>query len=97
MDWRQVSPATLEERLIYWTIVGTWGLWLLGALYVVGPLLGYTLVAIVIGRWLGLIGAHQTADVRIPRVPSSGSSACWQCCWRSSSVMPIKSSDWIRP
>lgn len=57
MGWRELQPETLEERLIYWTIVGTWGLWLLGALYVVGPALGYALMAILIARALGIAGA----------------------------------------
>lgn len=54
MDWRQLQPETLEERLIYWTLVSTWGLWLLGALYIVGPVLGFVLLGIVIVRWLGI-------------------------------------------
>jgi hypothetical protein len=49
-----LHPETLEERLIYWAIVSTWVLWLLGALMLVGPALGYGLLAIVIARALGL-------------------------------------------
>ncbi len=56
MGPQSVQPETLEERLIYWAIVGTWGFWLLGALYVLSPLLGFGLVAIVIARALGLTG-----------------------------------------
>jgi hypothetical protein len=35
----RIKPRTPEESLIYWAIVGTWGLWLLGALYHALPLL----------------------------------------------------------
>lgn len=56
MGPQYLQPETLEERLIYWTIVGTWGLWLLGALYVVAPVLGFVLVGIVCVRTLGLTG-----------------------------------------
>lgn len=56
MGWRELQPQTLEERLIHWTIVSTWGLWLLGALYVVGPVLGYALLGLVIARGLGIYG-----------------------------------------
>jgi hypothetical protein len=55
MDRLEVQAETLEERLIYWTIVSTWGFWLLGALYVVGPVLGYVLLGIVLARELGLM------------------------------------------
>ena len=45
---------TPEERLIYWTIVSTWALWLIGALYHVSPLLAWTLACIGAQRRLGL-------------------------------------------
>ncbi len=67
MDWRELRPQSLEERLIYGTIVWTWGLWLLGALYVVGPLLGYALVLLLIVRALGLTGEQPA----LPRLPVS--------------------------
>ncbi len=46
---------TPEERLVFWTITTTWGIWLIGGLYHVFPILGWTLVALAIGRRLGLI------------------------------------------
>ena len=67
MDWRQLQPETLEERLIYWTIVSTWGLWLLGALYIVGPVLGYVLLAMVIARALGI----SAEPLRVSHLPVS--------------------------
>lgn len=38
-------PQAAAERLIATTIASTWLLWLLGALYIVGPVLGWTLAA----------------------------------------------------
>nr|WP_298927032.1 O-antigen ligase domain-containing protein [uncultured Erythrobacter sp.] len=40
-------PQTPAERLIALSIVWTWPLWLVGGLYIVGPVLGWTLAAIV--------------------------------------------------
>ncbi|MBU2533799.1 MAG: O-antigen ligase domain-containing protein [Alphaproteobacteria bacterium] len=54
MVTRHATPETLEERLVYWAIVSTWGLWLLGALYVVGPVIGYGLILLFVARFLGL-------------------------------------------
>jgi hypothetical protein len=48
-----VRPETLEERLIYWSIVGTWGFWLIGGLYVLAPALGWMLVALGVYRMMG--------------------------------------------
>jgi hypothetical protein len=40
-------PENLPERLIVWAILGTWGLWLIGGLYIVGPALAWILALIV--------------------------------------------------
>jgi hypothetical protein len=40
-----IRPETLDERLVYGAIVWTWGLYLLGALYAVYPVLGWILAA----------------------------------------------------
>jgi hypothetical protein len=52
---------TPEERLVFWMIVSTWGLWLIGGLYHLFPLLGWVLVAIALGRRIGLVddGGHE--------------------------------------
>jgi hypothetical protein len=55
-----IQPETLEERLIYWAIVGTWGFWLLGGLYVLSPVLGFGLIAIIAARALGILGEPET-------------------------------------
>lgn len=46
----RLRPQTLEERLIFWPIVATWGLWLAGAQFVVYPLLGLVLAGIALWR-----------------------------------------------
>lgn len=45
MATSDLGPLTADERLIYWAIVLTWLGWLLGALYFLGPLLGWWLAA----------------------------------------------------
>jgi len=63
---QQIRAETLEERMVYWTIVWTWGLWLLGALYVVGPVIGYALVALGAARYLGLLEDPSRRPMRVP-------------------------------
>ena len=52
------SRDTLEEIAVYWAIVATWALWLLGALYHVFPLFGLSLVLLALGRRIGVIEDH---------------------------------------
>lgn len=44
-------PQILPERLIAATITGSWALWLVGGLYIAGPLLGWTLAVLVVRAW----------------------------------------------
>lgn len=56
-----------EERLVVLTLRCTFLLYLMGALYVVGPALGWCLGAIAIGRWLLERRPHgPSAPIRIP-------------------------------
>ncbi len=48
-----LRPENLEERLIYWAVISTWGLWLLGAGFVAFPLLGWFLAGIAMARRIG--------------------------------------------
>lgn len=41
------DPEILSERLIVWAITSSWWLYLIGGLYIVGPVLGWTLAALV--------------------------------------------------
>ena len=61
-----IRAETLEERLIFWAIVLTWIFWSLGALYLVAPALGWLMLTISIGRYLGLIQAPNRMIKRIP-------------------------------
>ncbi len=54
----EVRPETPEERVIFLAIVGTWLIWLVGGLYVAGPLIGYGLLGLVIARYTGMTGAE---------------------------------------
>lgn len=62
MAQTHVRPETLEEHLIYWSIVGTWGIWVMGGLYILAPALGWTLAAIATARRLGLTKAPHAID-----------------------------------
>ena len=49
-------PETLEERIVYWSLVGTWALWAIGALYIAVPAIGWSLAALIFAQRHGLIG-----------------------------------------
>jgi len=66
MGAQAVRPETLEEHIVYWTIVTTYGLWLLGALYITGSAIGYVLLAVFAARWLGLIDDQTRRHLFIP-------------------------------
>lgn len=59
-------PDTLEERIVYWSLVGTWGLWAIGALYIAIPAMGWSLAALVVADRLGIIGAWEEEALPIP-------------------------------
>lgn len=48
---RGISPNTIEEKIVYRSIVLTWVFYIFGALYIVGPVLAMTLNAIILWRW----------------------------------------------
>jgi hypothetical protein len=58
------SPETLEERIVYWSITGTWLIWLSGGLYILAPSVGWTLAAIATTRRLGLNKNVHRRDTR---------------------------------
>ena len=59
MDPPHLQPETLEERIIYWAIAGTWGFYLLGGLYILSPALGWSLALLAVCRRLGLAESTQ--------------------------------------
>lgn len=66
MNAASVWPESLEEKLVYWVIVSTWGLWLIGALYLVAPALGWGLVALSIARRHGIVGDEEPYPATLP-------------------------------
>lgn len=66
MGAHALQPDTLEERLVQVTIVSTWVFWLAGALYIVGPLLGLCLGAIIVLRRLGIGSREAVARAWLP-------------------------------
>ena len=46
----RIAPENSEERLIWWAIVGAWGFYAIGALYLVGPALAIVLLSIYAWR-----------------------------------------------
>jgi hypothetical protein len=61
MDTQPIRPKTLEEQVVHNAIIYTWVLWLFGAIYVVGAVIGYLLLIIYIARALGFLN-----DERLP-------------------------------
>ncbi len=45
-----LRPENLEERLVWVALVGTWGFYLLGALYLVAPVIGWLLCLCLVAR-----------------------------------------------
>lgn len=69
MDASADHPQTPAERLIARTIESTWLLWLLGALYIVGPALGWILAALAsLSLYLGRADTVQEGSHRISAV-----------------------------
>ena len=66
MGPQQIQPDTIEEHLVYRAIVWTWGFWLLGLLYVVGPLVGGALFLIFVARYAGLLPSPKPRPLRVP-------------------------------
>lgn len=66
MGPKEIQPNSIEERLVYRAIVWTWGLWLLGLLYFVGPLVGLALMVIFAARFAGLMDDPDRRPLRVP-------------------------------
>jgi hypothetical protein len=61
-----LHPETPEENVVYYTIVWTWGFWLLGALYIVAPVIGWYLATIALLRYLGVSPTKSEHSFKIP-------------------------------
>ena len=60
------DDQTPEEALVYWVIVGTWGLWLAGGLYHVYPIVSWTLAYWGFARRFGLTDHNPAGFKPIP-------------------------------
>ena len=67
-----LGEFSADERLIFWIIVSTWGAWLLGAVYVIAPVLGWWLAARILMERVR--GGGST-------VPSSAAAASLSWLW----------------
>lgn len=59
-------PETLEERIVYWSLAGTWLMWAIGALYIVMPAMGWLLLMLVLARRAGLLDDRDDVDLNLP-------------------------------
>ncbi len=50
-----MAPSNIEERIVWYSIVGTYGFYVLGALYVLAPVIAWILFGIVVVRTLRFI------------------------------------------
>ncbi len=88
-----LRPETREERIVYYTILWTWGFWVLGALYIVAPVVGWYLAYVALSRYLGLSSRLLRGARRaFPRESSSGGCRWRRCSSRSSPRISISSS-----
>jgi hypothetical protein len=61
-----IRPETHEERVIYNTIVWTWGFWSIGALYIVAPVVGWYLAYRALQRYAGVLEKSGSKPVNVP-------------------------------
>ena len=69
------DPEILPERLIVFAITSTWWLYLVGGLYILGPVLGWILAALVARAYFFgdvLPVRERPVPISWPTPPSSG-------------------------
>lgn len=49
--WGSFGETTFDERIIAWSITSTFIFYLVGALYLVAPVVGWMMIAVLINRW----------------------------------------------
>ena len=64
MAARTLDPQNSAERLIGLSIAGTWLLWAVGGLYILGPVLGWVLGSMALIRWYLRVPAPGYAGAR---------------------------------
>ncbi|WP_136806945.1 O-antigen ligase domain-containing protein [Desulfosediminicola flagellatus] len=58
MDTETISPENLEERIVWYSIRGTYFFYLIGALYVVAPVIAWVMLFIMLIRYYHEGGSH---------------------------------------
>jgi hypothetical protein len=61
-----LRPENHEEKVIYYSILWTWGFYFLGALYLVGPIVGWYLAYRALIRYLGIATGPCKRPTAIP-------------------------------
>ena len=69
MEAQRITPKTTEEKLIWYAMVGTYGFYFIGALYLVVPVMAWVLLFIGLWRWLN--PAKSSSNNQIPNLPVS--------------------------
>ncbi len=60
--WSTFGSLNLEERAVTWSIAYTFVFYLVGALYLVAPVVGWAMIVVLIGRWaMGNSSTKQSA------------------------------------
>jgi len=49
--WSEFAALNFEERVVVRSISYTFLFYLIGALYLVAPVVGWTMICVVVGRW----------------------------------------------
>jgi len=69
MEAQRFTPKTTEEKLIWFTMIGTYGFYIIGALYLVVPVMAWILF--INGLWKWLRPSHSSRRDTIPYLPFS--------------------------
>ncbi len=61
-------PQNLQEKIIFFAIICTWYLWLVGGLYIAGPVIGVTLIAIVVAHYFLAPSLPKEQQIKAPNL-----------------------------
>ncbi len=69
MDQTTNNPYAIENRIVFLCLALTWPVYMIGGLYVLGPVLGVSLTALVLAR--AYVAGTPLAKHSVPPVPAS--------------------------
>jgi len=69
VETKRITPETPEEKLIWYTMIGTYGFYLIGALYHVVPVMAWSLC--IYGLWNWLKKRKEVSVESVPNLPAS--------------------------